>query len=124
MPERVQNIENESFQSVFEQFLAKEFCAGTENGSAVRVPFESSFAANVLNNIPLTQANAYDTIEAIIAELDKRLCAQLNLIIHQPEFQSLESVWRGIDYLVRNTEISAQLKIRIYNISKKELART
>ena len=48
----------------------------------------------------------------------------MNLIIHNEEFQQLESAWRGLHYLVNNTETDEMLKIRVFNISKKDLGRT
>ncbi|GHT92366.1 hypothetical protein FACS1894122_06100 [Alphaproteobacteria bacterium] len=60
-------------------------------------------------------------IENTIADLDKKLSAQINEILHAPAFQDLEGTWRALYYLVMNTETSTQLKIRIMNVSKKDL---
>ena len=46
---------------------------------------------------------------------------QLNEILHDPEFQQLEATWRGLHYLVMNTETSTALKLRVLNVTKKEL---
>ena len=62
-----------------------------------------------------------DTIESMIAKLDEKLTAQVNEIIHAPEFQKIESAWRGLHYLVFNSETDAQLKIKVMNVSKSEL---
>lgn len=56
-----------------------------------------------------------------IAEIDDLLSAQLNEILHQPELQKLEATWRGLSFLVFNTETSTSLKLRILNITKEEL---
>jgi type VI secretion system protein ImpC len=64
------------------------------------------------------------TAEALIAELDRRVSAQLNLIIHHAEFQALEAAWRGLHFLVRSTDTDALLKIRVINVGKRELSRT
>ena len=64
-----------------------------------------------------------DTIEEMIARIDKKLTAQMNEILHAPEFQQIESAWRGLNYLVFNSETDAQLKIRVMNVSKNELYR-
>ncbi len=61
------------------------------------------------------------TINARIADIDKVLSAQLNAIMHAPEFQKLEGAWRGLHYLVMQTETSTMLKIRVLNLSKDEL---
>jgi type VI secretion system protein ImpC len=64
------------------------------------------------------------SIESIVAEIDKKLTEQINLILHNDEFQALESAWRGLHYLVNNTETDEQMKIRVMNISKKEMGKT
>src|SRR5688500_15455866 len=56
-----------------------------------------------------------------IAEIDKKISAQLNEIMHKPEFQKLEASWRGLFYLVDKSETSTSLKIRVLNASKKDL---
>src|SRR5262249_26956961 len=58
-----------------------------------------------------------DGIEALDAALSKQLAA----VMHHPSFQKLEGTWRGLHYLVMNSETSAQLKIRMLNVSKREL---
>ena len=63
------------------------------------------------------------TINSAIAAIDKALSAQLSAIMQNEKFQKLEGSWRGLHHLVSNTETSTQLKIRMLNISKKELTR-
>jgi len=56
-----------------------------------------------------------------VAEIDKKLSAQLNEVMHQPEFQRLESTWRGLKYLVDQSETGESLKIRVLNVIKQHL---
>ena len=56
-----------------------------------------------------------------IAEIDRLLSDQLNAILHDTEFQKLEASWRGLHDMVFGTETSASLKIRLLNVTKKEL---
>jgi type VI secretion system protein ImpC len=58
-----------------------------------------------------------------VTEIDKKLSAQLNEIIHAPEFQKLESTWRGLHYLVHQSETGEKLKIRVLNVTKRDLLR-
>jgi type VI secretion system protein ImpC len=60
-------------------------------------------------------------INARIAQIDHLISLQLNEILHHPSFQKLEGSWRGLKYLLDNTETSTMLKIRVLNVSKKEL---
>ncbi len=72
-------------------------------------------------NISKETPEVLDKIERVIAEIDRRLTSQLNLILHHADFQKLEGSWRGLHHLVSGTETSDQLKIKVINISKKEV---
>lgn len=63
------------------------------------------------------------TITRAIKDIDAALSAQLNEIVHDPRFGKLEGSWRGLRYLVMNSETSTNLKIRVVNASKRELHR-
>src|SRR5271166_289533 len=58
-----------------------------------------------------------------IAEIDQLLSDQLNEIMHNEEFQKLEASWRGLHYLVFESETGTMMQIRVLNTSKKELLR-
>ena len=83
-----------------------------------------TLAGQALAETQLIGDDAVATIQAIVAELDRKLTEQLNLIIHHPDFQQLEAAWRGLHQLVSSTETDETLKIRVLNTSKKELARS
>src|SRR3990167_6498458 len=61
--------------------------------------------------------------DEMLANIDEKLSAQINQIIHNPEYQKLESAWRGLAYTVNNTESDASLKVQVFNVSKAELDR-
>jgi type VI secretion system protein ImpC len=56
-----------------------------------------------------------------ISQIDQRLSAQLNEVIHHPDYQKLEGTWRGLKYLVSNSETGENLKIKVLNVNKKDL---
>jgi len=60
-------------------------------------------------------------INARISQIDHLISRQLNEVMHHEEFQKLEASWRGLHYLVHNSETGQQLKIRLMNASKKDL---
>jgi len=62
-------------------------------------------------------------INARIAQIDHLVSLQLNQVLHAPEFQKLEASWRGLRYLMDNSETGTMLKIRVLNASKKDLLR-
>jgi len=63
------------------------------------------------------------TINSAIAAIDAALSGQLSEIMQHTKFQKLEGSWRGLNHLVMNSETSTQLKIRVMDISKKELGK-
>jgi type VI secretion system protein ImpC len=56
-----------------------------------------------------------------VADIDKILSDQMNAILHHPDFQALEASWRGLHDMVFGTETGPRLKLRLLNVSKKEL---
>jgi len=62
-----------------------------------------------------------DTIDAILAKIDKKLTDQVNEIIHHEEYQKLESSWRGLAYTVNNSETDSSLRVKVLNVAKTEL---
>ncbi len=76
-----------------------------------------------LANTITVSDDAYKSISAIIAQIDFKLTEQIKLILQHPDWQKLESSWRGMEHLVYNTETDEKLKIRFMNLSKDELRR-
>ncbi len=79
------------------------------------------FAAQVLDEGMSVGSDTVAAIVARIAQIDALISSQLNEIMHAPEFQELEASWRGLAYLVFNTETGTQLKLRLLNATQKEL---
>jgi len=108
----------------FESLLNREFKArDVQKQSAVQSAVRT-LAQQALASTNLVSSDALKTISGIIAEIDRKLSEQINRIIHHEDFKSLEGTWRGLHHLVNNTETDEMLKIRVYNISKKELKNT
>lgn len=61
-------------------------------------------------------------IDAYIAELDKKMSEQIDEVLHNEQFQKLESAWRGLYFLVDRTNFLSNIKIEMLNVSKDELA--
>ncbi len=101
-----------------------------QKGKMVRSPAQearakdliSSFVEEVVANDTVTIS--HDTIAMVsqrIAQIDELISSQLNEILHHEAFQELESTWRGMNYLVMNSETGLSLKLRVLNVQKKEL---
>src|SRR4051794_28551318 len=65
--------------------------------------------------------NLTQTLNEGIKALDAAMSKQRAAVLHNPDFQKLEGSWRGLHHLVMNSETSTSLKIKVFNVSKKEL---
>jgi type VI secretion system protein ImpC len=62
-------------------------------------------------------------IQERIRQIDEEISRKLDAILHNPKFQELESTWRGLAYLVQNSETGTMLKLRVLNVTKDEVAK-
>ena len=104
--------------------LQREFKPKTDEAKSAVQQAVRTLAEQALSQTTLISADVVKSIEAIIAEIDKKLSEQINLILHHADFQKLESGWRGLHYLVNNTETDEMLKVRVMNITKNDLGKT
>jgi type VI secretion system protein ImpC len=81
------------------------------------------FVSQVLEGSMTVSKDVEAMINARIAQIDHLLSLQLNEILHHSAFQKLEGTWRGLKYLMDNTETSVQCKIKVLNVNKKDLLR-
>ncbi len=119
-----QTATQESHVSDFSLLLNKEFRPKSERAKTEIEHSVQTLAEYALQGMPIISDETVASITGIIAEIDKKLTEQINLILHHEQFQTLEGTWRGLHYLVNNTETDEQLKIKVLNISKKELGKT
>jgi len=104
--------------------LQKEFKPKTGDAKSAVEAAVQTLAQQALAQTTLIGKDTVKSIEDMIAAIDKKLSDQINQILHHEDFQKLEGAWRGLHYLVNNTETDDQLKIRVMNISKADLGRT
>ncbi len=108
----------------FADLLTKQFKPKTDEAKSAVQNAVLTLAQQALADTTLISSDVVKSIEAMIAEIDKKLSAQVNEILHHPEFQQLEGSWRGLHHLISNTETDEMLKIRVMNISKLDLGKT
>src|SRR5215467_11077955 len=82
----------------------------------VKTLVEQALAGTVTFDRNLTR-----TFDKAVKAIDAKLSAQLNAIMHDPKFLKLEGSWRGLHYLVQNSETSTSLRLKVLNITKREL---
>jgi type VI secretion system protein ImpC len=102
-----------------------------QEGNMAREPSQSAYAKKLLGQFAsqildegmriAPDKSVVATINQRVTEIDKVLTDQINAIMHHPEYQALESAWRGLHDFVYGTETSTRLKIRMLNVSKSDL---
>jgi len=108
----------------FASLLQKEFKPKTDKAREAVDNAVRTLAEQALQDTHLVSGDVLGTIEGLIAQLDQKLSEQINHILHHADFQAVEGAWRGLHYLVNNTESDESLKIRVMNVSKTELHKT
>lgn len=89
--------------------------------AAKAVVMLSEFVEQVSGTVQRYTANSADLIAEKIAEIDRKISTQVDEIMHAPEFQRLESTWRGLDRLTKTGATVSDLKIKVLPASKAEL---
>jgi type VI secretion system protein ImpC len=104
--------------------LQREFKPKSDEAKSAVEAAVQTLAQQALSKTQLIGNDVIKSINDMIAAIDKKLSDQVNEILHHEDFQKLEGAWRGLHYMVSNTETDEQLKIRVMNISKAELGKT
>ena len=81
----------------------------------------AEFATQVLDEGMAVDKDTVAMINDRISQIDKLISDQLNEVLHHPDLQKLEASWRGLHMLVDQTETSSRLKLRLLNVTQKEL---
>lgn len=105
-------------QIVEEGRLARDPAAAERGKNLVK-----EFVTQVLQGEMTISRDVEAMINARIAQIDHLVSLQLNEILHHPSFQKLEATWRGLRYLLEQSETSTMLKIKVLNVGKRELLR-
>src|SRR3977135_2221052 len=102
----------------FASLLKQSFKPRTERAATEVENAVTTLVREALKGEAVIKDDVIDTIESRIARIDEKLSAQMNAVIHAPEFQQIESAWRGLSYLIYNSETDAQPKIRVQHAAK------
>ncbi len=102
--------------------IVEEGRMGKDEGAKERgKDLVKEFVAQVLEGSMTVTKDAETMINQRIAQIDHLLSIQINEILHHPSFQKLESSWRGLKYLLDQSETNDKLKIKVLNVNKREL---
>ena len=112
-----------TIDSDFAQLMNQAFEPSTDHQKQAVSQAVQDLATQVMDGAPVLSEDVVQTVEGVISQLDQKLSAQINEILHDAEFKKVESTWLGLHHLVQNTETDDMLKIRVLNVSKDELRR-
>lgn len=106
---------------LLDQILDNVASSAEPEKRAVFKDIVADFAAQVLQGTMVYAKDTESMVKARISQLDALISAQLNEVMHAQEFQRLEATWRGLQFLVNQSETGTMLKIKAFNTSKKDL---
>ncbi|HZY71740.1 MAG TPA: type VI secretion system contractile sheath large subunit [Edaphobacter sp.] len=122
MPEPTTGTTTSTPPTVMDRVISEGHIVRDDSQRPYAMTLISEYATQVLDEgMTVNKHSAVAGIKQRIAEIDQIVSDQLNAIMHSPEFQRLESAWRGLHYLVMNSETGTMLKLRLLNATKKEL---
>ncbi len=107
--------------SLLDKIIVEGKMARDESQRPYATDLIGEFVDQILAETMTTSKDTAAMILRRVAQIDELLSRQMNEILHNDEFQQLEGAWRGLHYLVDNTETSVSLKLRLLPVSKKEL---
>ncbi len=109
--------------SLLNQIISEGRLARDESQKEIAKDLVSEFVQQVMQGEMVYSKDIEAMINNRIAQIDKLISLQMNEIMHAEDFQKLEASWRGLHHLVFESETSTMLKIRVMNVSKKDLLR-
>ncbi|APA88718.1 type VI secretion system contractile sheath large subunit [Paraburkholderia sprentiae WSM5005] len=117
-------VERQNVDDDLKEILHRSFRPRTNEAAEAVQNAVGTLLTHARRNKVVIHEDVAQTIEQLVAELDRKISGQLTLVLHNKRFQSLEGAWRGLHYLVSNTDTSENLKIRYLNVSKTDLGKT
>ncbi|MDF3832642.1 type VI secretion system contractile sheath large subunit [Cupriavidus basilensis] len=103
------------------QIMAQTRLEPSQEGYAVAERGVAAIIAEMLKSDEREQPVNKQLIDRMIAEVDRKLGRQVDVILHDPQFQQLESVWRSVAKLVQSTDFRANIYIDLLHVTKEEL---
>jgi len=116
---QAQEVQEE--KSLLDQILEEGKLARDESQRAGAKDLIGEFVGQIMEGTITVSKDTEAMINSRIAQIDKLISDQLNEVMHHPDFQKLEGSWRGLQYLVSQSETGERMKIRVMNTSKKDL---
>jgi type VI secretion system protein ImpC len=119
--EQAQGAEVPEEVSLLDQIIQDGRLARDESQRGWAKDLLGEFVKQIMEGTVTVSKDTELMINARIAQIDRLISNQLNEIMHHPDLQKLEGSWRGLNYLIQQSETGDTLKIRVMNVSKKDL---
>ena len=107
--------------SLIEDILSETKISPKDEAYEVARKGVQAFIADLLAPQKAVERVDKSLVDGMIAEVDRRISRQLDEILHHPEFQKLESAWRGLKFLIDRTDFRENIKVELLNCSKEDL---
>lgn len=107
--------------SLLDELLSEAKVTPDQETYAIARQGVETFITEVLSSSDKYRKIDKAAVDVMIAEIDQRLSAQINEVLHEPKFQKLESAWRGLKYMVDNVNFRENVRIEVLNCSKQDL---
>ncbi|MBE9523186.1 MAG: type VI secretion system contractile sheath large subunit, partial [Proteobacteria bacterium] len=115
-PESAEEEEIQEEKGLLDQIIDEGRMAREESQKAYAKDLIGEFVGQIMEGTMVISKDTETMINARISQIDKLISMQLNEVMHNPEFQKLEGSWRGLHYLVHQSETGERLKIRVMNV--------
>jgi type VI secretion system protein ImpC len=119
--EELQGTDAQAVEGEAVSLLDRAIAATTQTPADTTKELFSVLAQQALDGTVVWDKNVTKTIENAIAEIDKQMSKQLSAVMQNDEFQRLEGSWRGLNKLVKESDLGSSLKIRMVDVNKEEL---
>ena len=123
MSTEVENVAEQAAEEQSVSLLEQAISATKQTQREEAQDLIANLTQQVLKGTVTWDRNLTQTISKAVKAIDQAMSRQLAAIMHDEKFQKLEGSWRGLNHLVMNSETSSTLKIRMMNITKRELFR-
>lgn len=120
-PQSAGSEEVQEEKSVLDRIIEDGRIAREETQKEWAKDLVSEFVGQIMEGEMVVSKDTEAMINSRISQIDELISKQLNEVMHNPDFQHLEASWRGLHYLVHQSETGERLKIRVLNVSKKDL---
>ncbi|QXI31455.1 type VI secretion system contractile sheath large subunit [Pseudomonas vanderleydeniana] len=112
---------NDNSPSLLDQLLANTTLRPAQEGYAIARQGVAAFISRILQSGDHQQPVNKQRVDQMIGEIDRVLGRQMDVILHQPRFQQLESAWRGLKLLVDRTDFRENIKLEVLHVTQEEL---